>query len=177
MTKTSFAHGQLKAFVERVERLEEEKKAIAADIKEVKAEAKANDYDVSIINAVIKIRAMDADKRQEAEAMLDTYLAALGMLPQDDIETPVKSGGPTEGQYRPLGNRLSVTDQQQGASPLPVAVAEAALKTPATRGGVDALSSSPVQIHASQGDLVLPDFMRRSKPKPEYTPEQLLGAG
>lgn len=80
-TKTSFAEGQLKALVERIERLEEEKKAIAADIKEVYAEAKGNGYDVKILRKVISLRKKEPEERMEEEALLDVYLAALGMTP------------------------------------------------------------------------------------------------
>lgn len=85
--KVSFAHGQLKAIVERIERLEEEKKTIAADIKEVYAEAKGNGFDTKILRKVISIRKKDADERQEEEAMLDVYLEALGMVPGDGEAT------------------------------------------------------------------------------------------
>ena len=78
-TKTTFAQGQLRAIVERIERLEEEKKSIAGDIKEVYAEAKGNGFDTKILRKLITIRKKDADERQEEEAMLDIYLAALGM--------------------------------------------------------------------------------------------------
>jgi uncharacterized protein (UPF0335 family) len=75
--KTSFAQGQLRSVVERIERLEEEKKTIAADIKEVYAEAKANGFDTKILRKVIAYRKRDANERQEEEAILDVYLAAL----------------------------------------------------------------------------------------------------
>ena len=78
-TKTTFAQGQLRAHVERIERLEEEKKSIAGDIKEVYAEAKANGFDTKILRKVISLRKKDANERQEEEALLDVYLAALGM--------------------------------------------------------------------------------------------------
>jgi uncharacterized protein (UPF0335 family) len=77
--KTSFAHGQLRTIVERIERLEEEKKTIAADIKEVYAEAKGNGFDTKILRKVISLRKKDANERQEEESMIDVYLAALGM--------------------------------------------------------------------------------------------------
>lgn len=67
----------LKAFIERIERLEEEKKAIADDIKEVYGEAKGTGYDVKIMRKIISIRKMDRDKRREEEEILDLYLAAL----------------------------------------------------------------------------------------------------
>jgi uncharacterized protein (UPF0335 family) len=70
--------GHLRAFVERVERLEEEKRAIADDIKEVYAEAKGNGFDVKIMRKVVSLRRMDRDKRIEEETILDLYLSALG---------------------------------------------------------------------------------------------------
>ncbi len=80
-TKTTFAHGQLKSIVERIERLEEEKKTIAADIKEVYAEAKANGFDTKILRKVISLRKKEAAEREEEQSMLDVYMAALGMIP------------------------------------------------------------------------------------------------
>lgn len=83
------AHGvagdKLRSLIERIERLEEEKKTIADDIKDVKSKAKALGYDVSAINAIIKLRKKDANERAEEEAILDAYMAALGMLPQRDL--------------------------------------------------------------------------------------------
>jgi uncharacterized protein (UPF0335 family) len=78
-TRTSFAQGQLKALVERIERLEEEKKTITGDIKEVYGEAKANGFDTKILRKVISLRKKDTSERAEEEALIDTYLAALGM--------------------------------------------------------------------------------------------------
>jgi uncharacterized protein (UPF0335 family) len=78
-TKTTFAQGQLRTIVERIERLEEEKKTIAGDIKEVYAEAKANGFDTKVLRKVITIRKKDAAERQEEESMIDVYMAALGM--------------------------------------------------------------------------------------------------
>ena len=79
--KTSFAQGQLRSLVERIERLEEEKKTIAGDIKEVYAEAKANGFDTKILRKLISIRKKDRNEREEEEAILDLYMSALGMLP------------------------------------------------------------------------------------------------
>lgn len=81
--KTNFAQGQLRSFIERIERLEEEKKAIAADIKEVYAEAKGTGFDTKIMRKVVTLRKKDAAERQEEEAILDLYLSALGMAPAD----------------------------------------------------------------------------------------------
>lgn len=78
------AHGiardKLRVFIERIERLEEEKKTIADDIKDVYAEAKGTGFDTKILKKVISLRKMDEHERQEFEAVLDTYLAALGMI-------------------------------------------------------------------------------------------------
>jgi uncharacterized protein (UPF0335 family) len=82
-SKTSFAQGQLRSLIERIERLEEEKKTIGGDIKEVYAEAKANGFDTKIVRKVIAIRKKDRSEREEEEALIETYLAALGMLPED----------------------------------------------------------------------------------------------
>jgi uncharacterized protein (UPF0335 family) len=77
---TRFAKDQLKAFVERIERLEEEKKAIADDIKDVYAEAKGNGFDIKALRAVVRLRKQDVEERKEQEAILDVYLQALGMI-------------------------------------------------------------------------------------------------
>lgn len=76
----SFAKGQLKAIVERIERLEEEKKTISDDIKDVYGEAKGNGFDVKVLRTIIRMRKQDADSRQEQETILETYMQALGML-------------------------------------------------------------------------------------------------
>ncbi|WP_373502908.1 DUF2312 domain-containing protein [Aestuariivirga sp.] len=85
-TKTTFAHGQLKSIVERIERLEEEKKTIAGDIKEVYAEAKANGFDTKILRKVISLRKKEPTEREEEQSMLDVYMAALGMIPEESEE-------------------------------------------------------------------------------------------
>lgn len=77
---TAVAQGQLRSIVERVERLEEEKKTIAEDIKEVYAEAKANGFDTKTLRKVVTLRKKDRAEREEEEAMLDLYLNALGMI-------------------------------------------------------------------------------------------------
>lgn len=81
MSDQGFAAGQLQSLIERIERLEEEKKAIAEDMKEVFAEAKANGFDPKIMRQVLKIRKMEKADRQELEAMVDLYLSALGEMP------------------------------------------------------------------------------------------------
>ena len=74
------ARDQLRAFIERIERLEEEKKTIADDIQDVYAEAKGTGFDTKILKKVIALRKKDDQERMEEEAILDTYLAALGMI-------------------------------------------------------------------------------------------------
>ena len=72
------AQGQLKTIVERIERLEEDKAAVAADLKEVFAEAKGNGFDTKTLRKVVRWRKQDTAKRQEEEALLDLYLSAIG---------------------------------------------------------------------------------------------------
>lgn len=74
------AHDRLRSFIERIERLEEEKAALLADIKEVYAEAKGTGFDPKTMRKVVSLRKMEESDRQEAEFLLDTYLSALGML-------------------------------------------------------------------------------------------------
>lgn len=80
MAEGMVAQDRLRSFIERVERLEEEKAALMADIKEVYAEAKGTGFDVKTMRTVIRLRKMEENDRQEAEFLLDTYLSALGML-------------------------------------------------------------------------------------------------
>lgn len=80
---------KLKSFIERIERLEEEKSGIADDIKEVYAEAKSMGFDTKTIRYLIKIRKQDTDKRREAESIANLYRAAIGMEMFD--ETPLGS--------------------------------------------------------------------------------------
>ena len=77
---TRFAKDHLKAFVERIERLEEEKKALADDIRDVYAEAKGTGFDVKALRTVVRMRKQDVNERRELEAILETYMHALGML-------------------------------------------------------------------------------------------------
>src|SRR5439155_260997 len=96
-----FAKDHLKAFVERVERLEEEKKAIADDIRDVYAEAKANGFDVKALRTIVRLRKQDADERREQEAILETYLYALGLTIMARIHGSLKRS-PTRTTLGPL---------------------------------------------------------------------------
>ena len=85
MSNNGIAPQQLRSIVERIERLSEEKDAIAEDIREVYAEAKANGFSVPTLRAVVKLRKQDQAEREEQEALLDLYLHALGMLADTDL--------------------------------------------------------------------------------------------
>jgi uncharacterized protein (UPF0335 family) len=74
------AQGQLKSVVERIERLEEDKKSVMEDLKNVYAEAKGNGFDTKVIRKIIRLRKQDTAQRQEEEALLDLYLSAIGGL-------------------------------------------------------------------------------------------------
>lgn len=74
------AQGQLKSILERIERLEEDKAGVMADLKEVYAEAKGNGFDVKIIRKVVRLRKQDRAKRQEEEALIDLYMSAIGEI-------------------------------------------------------------------------------------------------
>ena len=76
---SAFAQDQLRSVIERIERLEEEKSNLAADIREVYAEAKANGFDAKILRKVVSLRKKEAHEREEEEAILALYLDALGM--------------------------------------------------------------------------------------------------
>ena len=75
---------RLRSFIERIERLEEEKRTLAADIKEVYAEAKGTGFDAKTMRQIIRIRRMDKDDLDEQETLLDIYKRALGMLPETE---------------------------------------------------------------------------------------------
>lgn len=79
MSEGNVAADQLRLFIERIERLEEEKRGIADDVKDVYGEAKANGYDVKTMRAIVRLRKMDANARREADALLETYREALGL--------------------------------------------------------------------------------------------------
>ena len=81
--KVSFAEGQLKSLVERIERLEEEKRALSGDLKEVYAEAKGHGFDTKILRKVVALRRKDAVEREEEDTMVTLYMSALGSVPAE----------------------------------------------------------------------------------------------
>jgi uncharacterized protein (UPF0335 family) len=86
MAEDSVAQDQLRAFIERIERMEEEKQAIADDIKDIYAEAKGNGFDTKVLRQIVRIRKQDHNERMEQEALLELYMTALGMqtAPKED---------------------------------------------------------------------------------------------
>jgi uncharacterized protein (UPF0335 family) len=79
MADGTVAADQLRLFIERIERLEEERKGIADDVRDVYAEAKSNGYDTKTMRAIVRLRKMETHARQEADALLETYRSALGL--------------------------------------------------------------------------------------------------
>lgn len=79
MAKSGFAKEQLRSFVDRIERLEEERSALTADMREVYSEAKGTGFDTKIMRQVVRLRKLDKADFQEQEAVLDLYLTAMGM--------------------------------------------------------------------------------------------------
>lgn len=98
----SVAQDQLRATIERIERMEEEKAAIAADIKEIYAEAKGNGFDTKILRKLVSIRKQDANERLEQEALLELYMSALGMVnsPSGEREFEGRHARTVEGHAR-----------------------------------------------------------------------------
>lgn len=94
VSSDSVAQDQLRAFIERIERMEEEKKAIGDDLKEIYAEAKGNGFDTKVLRKVVAIRKADPSERLEQDALLELYMQALGMnsyrgAKDDDEEDPL----------------------------------------------------------------------------------------
>ena len=79
-TLNAAAQGKLKSLVERIERLEEDRKAVSSDLREVYSEAKGEGFDAKILRKVVRLRALDSARRQEEEALIDLYVAAIGGL-------------------------------------------------------------------------------------------------
>lgn len=141
---TSFAEEHLKIFIERIERIEEEKKALTTDIAEVYAEAKDNGLDTKIMKKVVKLRAMDAAEREEEATLIDIYLSALGMTPIEaaiadrklrdavnDMGTPVplteeeRQKGAVAAFVDRDGTRVSIASGEGRSKPAPAHAAEA----------------------------------------------------
>ena len=116
------AADELRLLIERVERLEEEKKGISDDVRDVYAEAKARGYDPKTMRAVVRLRKMEKNARDEAEALLETYKAALGMADGYEAPRPRVSTMPT-----PLEEAIETTISVNGGPAVPLATVKQAL--------------------------------------------------
>lgn len=106
------AGDQLKQYIERIERLEEEKAGTAADIRDVFAEAKGNGFDVKVMREVIKLRKLNRDEMDEKEFLLDAYKAALGMIPSFE-NSPVSSASTAPATF---GTKVDVEEDDMEAA-------------------------------------------------------------
>lgn len=98
----------LRAFIERIEKLEEEKKALSEDIKEVYAEAKGTGFDVKIVRKIVALRKLDPDKRREEQEILDLYMSSLGML----ADTPLGQSA-VERAVRAFGEPVPLSEEEK----------------------------------------------------------------
>ena len=130
----SVAADQLRSIIERIERLEEDKAAIANDIKQVKNEAKAAGFDVKTINQIIRLRKMEEHEREEQEALLDIYKAALGML----YDTPLGEAARRRLSQPPRQADHSQADLEDYTAPAEQLPAEPAEPPPAAATAEDA---------------------------------------
>ena len=110
-------NNQIKAIVERIERLEEEKAGIASDIRDVYAEAKGNGFDVKALRTIVRMRKQDANERAEQETIVETYMQALGMLSdlplgQSAIERAVASPSVRKA-VKALGKPVELTEEEK----------------------------------------------------------------
>jgi uncharacterized protein (UPF0335 family) len=111
VAKTSFAKEQLRSLIERIERLDEEKAALANDIKEVFAEAKSNGFDTKAMRKIIRMRKKDATEREEEEAILELYMSALGMLADTPLgEAAIKTAKASAKKSRSAPEELAAAE-------------------------------------------------------------------
>lgn len=190
------AGDRLRSFIERIERLEEEKKTILDDIKEVFAEAKGTGFDTKIMREIIKIRRMDQADRDEFEALLDIYKAALGMLSDTPLgESAIKrlspdpaQKSPPEEAQSPKANGQIEEDRADEPPPEPgptVEEARAMGATAAERGDAVVANPFPARdprraawdegycMHSGSDGMDLPDIWRRKPKKPGTKPPDI----
>lgn len=161
MVKSSFE--QLKSFIERVERLEEEKSALAADVREVYAEANGTGFDTKIMRMVIALRKLDKAAYQEQEAMLDLYKDALGMgdTPLGHYAERVAPAAPKKSQAKADADAPSKANTKSAGGEESVSRGADARSSAATSERMDATGGE-------SATLELPAFMdRRAKPPPQ----------
>lgn len=155
-------NGQLRAIVERVERLNEEEAQIKADKREIFSEAKANGFDPKVLRRVIAIRAGDASAHEEFEALVATYMAALGgSHARDTRETAEEALSPTARIDGVAGARPEQVADDRGPPPAPRLPAQSA-KVGAAGDGVQAVGAAPVHQPDEFPDI--PAFLDRRRP-------------
>jgi uncharacterized protein (UPF0335 family) len=157
---------QLKSFIERIERLEEEKKTISDDIKEVYAEAKANGYDVKVMRAVVSLRKKDANERAEFEAILDLYLQAVGDL----ADTPLGRAAAPGFSSRATMARSTPTYPERVSRPVQ--------SRPGAEAGSAVRSGAPVSETANPAHFLASQDKGATGARPEQeAPESAGGEG
>lgn len=166
------ASDQLKAIVERIERMHVEKKAIEEDIREIYVEAKANGFDTKALRHVVKLRGQDSAERQEFEAIVEIYMQALGMLP-DAASRATREEPPSDGAVKSVRHRRNpelARGAEEPPATHPVANPEEAGDATAGAPANDAGSrpsrghGTPATVSASpiRDDLEIPTFLVRS---------------
>lgn len=161
-----FAPGQLRSFVERLERLDEEIKSLNEDKRDIYAEAKANGFDTKVLRHIIKVRSQDADARSEFETLVDLYMAALGMLPGEPVEPPSRARAPARTREGPVAC-ATVVNLTAGSSN----------GRTADFGSADAGSMPAPASTAPVVEPDLPAFLDRSNPEcPAYRPRAAVPA-
>jgi len=183
MSKSGFAKQHLRSFIERIERLEEERAALTADIREVYSEAKGHGFDTKIMRQVVRLRKLDTADRQEQEAILDLYKSALGMgeaplLRELEDEDDNRGGGKKQNAPRP-SNRDVSADGKPSSEAGPQAEASHAgtgSETPAVHEGErEGVSPANVSADVTGGESAapifdLPAFLDRRARTPERAP-------
>jgi uncharacterized protein (UPF0335 family) len=169
----SIARDQLRAIVERIEKLNEELDAINGDKKEVYAEAKANGYDTKILKKVVQLRKMDSAERQETDALLDLYMHALGMISDYDGDGSVVSGDPYEdhpdGLPRdPRPSRAPAREEKPKADPKKGNAATACYHSDKViEGGRVICDECRKDLGPADNDLDIPPALRRTHNAPK----------
>lgn len=153
MANSGFAASQLRSFIERVERLEEEKAALAADIREVYSEAKSSGFDVKIMRQTVRLRKLDATELQEQQAMLDMYMSALGML----SDTPLGNAA-----IEKVAPRAAMTAKHKVEALPPHDPETGEIIEPAPEKAKPSSSGGTV-LSASDGTADIPAFFRRQR--------------
>ena len=156
---------RLRSLIERIERLKEEQKALASDVRDIFSEAKGIGYDVKTMRKVIALRAMDAADRAEQETLLDTYMHALGMI--DRVEARIASGESIRGAAKAEGMTSSTAHRRVSQKRTNVengTPSETAVSDPPGSGEQDGGKTlGAAQPDAAADDLALPPHLERRR--------------